>query len=93
MLIVEPSDTFYKWRFFSHYRKCSSDRSQTRGRWQHHILEWTNIIRLSMEFVTREHIKVYCSRSDKKFILCQSNLNKVKKKVSCMTLSAKKGVY
>ena len=34
--------------------------------------------------MTREHIKVYCSRSDKKFILSQSNLNKVKKKDSCM---------
>ena len=37
-----------------------------------------------MKYVTIEHIKVYCSRSDKN-ILCQSNLNKVKnKKVSCM---------
>ena len=67
--------------FFSHYRKFPRfDRSQTRGRWRHHILEWTNIIPLSVEFVTREHIKVYCSRSDEEFILCQSNLNNVKKK-------------
>ena len=85
--------------FFSHFRKCSwFDRSQTRGRWQHHVLEWTNIIRLSMEFVTREHITVCCSRSDKKNILCQSNLNKVKKRflvwlIKNILYLPKKGVY
>ena len=96
MLIVEPSDTCYKWSFFSHYRKCSRfDRSQTRGRWLHHILEWTGIIRLSMEFVTREHIKVYCSRSDKKLFCAKVIWIKWKKRflVWLIKKHTKKGVY